>query len=42
MTFANDITARITAGFAAFAVTVTLLVSSFSTPEASLISSIIA
>ena len=42
MTFANDFTARITSGLAAVAVTAMLLVSSFSTPEASIFTGIIA
>lgn len=42
MTFTNDFSARITAAFAAVAVTLTLLVSSFSTPEASIITGILA
>ncbi|APE26957.1 hypothetical protein [Aurantiacibacter gangjinensis] len=42
MTFANGFTARITSGLAAVAVTAMLLVSSFSTPEASIFTGIIA
>jgi hypothetical protein len=42
MTFASDYTARITAALAAVVVTTTILVSSFSTPQASIIASIIA
>ncbi|WAT19004.1 hypothetical protein OZN62_05405 [Aurantiacibacter sp. MUD11] len=42
MTFTNDITARVSAAFAAVAVTITLLVSSFSTPEASIIAGVLA
>lgn len=42
MTFTNDFTARITAAFAAVTVTMTLLVSSFSTPEASIFAGILA
>lgn len=42
MTFENEFTARISAGLAAIAVTVTLLVTSFSTPHYSMITSVIA
>lgn len=42
MTFTNDFAARISAGFAAVAVTMTILVSSFSTPQASIIGSLVA
>lgn len=42
MTFANDFAARISAALAAVAVTTTILVSSFSTPEASIITGILA
>ena len=42
MTFASDYTARITAALAAVVVTTTILVSSFSTPQASIIASIVA
>jgi hypothetical protein len=42
MTFTNDFTARISAAFAAVAVTTTILVSSFSHPEASIIASVFA
>ncbi|WP_272914647.1 hypothetical protein [Aurantiacibacter rhizosphaerae] len=42
MTFTNDFTARITAAFSAIVVTTTILVSSFSTPGASVVTSIIA
>ncbi len=42
MTFTNDFSARISAALAAVAVTTTILVSSFSTPQASILSSILA
>lgn len=42
MTFSNDFNARITAAFAAVAVTLTLIVSSFSTPEASIFTGLVA
>ncbi len=42
MTFVSDYTARITAALAAVVVTTTILVSSFSTPQASIIASIVA
>ncbi|MGB3797316.1 MAG: hypothetical protein WA957_13565 [Alteraurantiacibacter sp.] len=42
MTFTNDFTARITAALSAVIVTTTILVSSFSSPEASIVTSIIA
>ena len=42
MTFTNDFTARISAALAAVAVTTTILVSSFSTPQASIIGSLLA
>lgn len=42
MTFANDINARLTAALAAVAVTFSLIVTSFSTPQASVIASILA
>ena len=42
MTFANDYAARISAALAAVIVTTTILVSSFSTPEASMIAGILA
>lgn len=42
MTFASDYTARITAALAAVFVTTTILVSSFSTPQASIIASLVA
>lgn len=42
MTFANENSARISAAFAAVAVTLTLLVSSFSTPEASIFAGLVA
>lgn len=42
MTNFNEYASRVLAGFGAVAMTLTLIVSSFSTPQASLISSIIA
>ncbi len=42
MTFTNDFAARITAALSAIIVTTTILVSSFSTPEASIFASILA
>ncbi|MEL1249574.1 hypothetical protein [Aurantiacibacter gilvus] len=42
MTFTNDFSARISAAFAAVAVTATLLISSFSTPEASIFAGLVA
>lgn len=42
MTFASDYTARITAALAAVIVTTTILVSSFSTPQTSILAGILA
>ncbi|WP_346033802.1 hypothetical protein [Erythrobacter westpacificensis] len=42
MTFANDFTARISAALAAVAVTTTILVSSFSAPQASIVAGLLA
>ncbi|WP_276309480.1 hypothetical protein [Aurantiacibacter odishensis] len=42
MTFANDFTARISAALAAVVVTTTILVSSFSTPQASIVAGLLA
>jgi|GEM_PF-1000993 len=42
MTFNTEFTARITAALAAVVVTTTILVSSFSTPQASIIASVLA
>ncbi len=42
MTFTNDFIARITAALSAIVVTTTILVSSFSSPEAGIVTSIIA
>jgi len=42
MTFTNDYAARISAAFAAVIVTTTILVSSFSAPQYSVITSVLA